>query len=72
MKTYITGTLIGLIVSLLLCAQINYLTAVKISSQTDGSDIEIENVMYKYGFTIDAMDCNTPTMAEKIKALFVK
>lgn len=72
MKTYITGTLIGLIVSLLLCAQINYLTAVKICSQTDGSDIEIENVMSKYGFNVDANEIIQPTLTDKIKALFIK
>ena len=59
----------GLILSM---AQINYKAAINAACKTDCSDIEIENAMYQYGFTIDANEIIAPNMFVKIKALFVK
>jgi len=66
--TIIASTIIFIHI-ILVCAQCNYLMAVKQASKTNGSDAEIEITMYKYGFKIDANDQDEPTMYTKIKAI---
>lgn len=51
------------------CALFNYVNAINEAKRTDGADAEIEKIMLKYGFDIDANDQNEPTMYAKIQAL---
>jgi len=73
MKKIITLTAVLTFCIICLMAQKNYETAInETCEQSDFSDSAIEATMSKYGFNVDAMDCNTPTLKTKLKALFIK
>lgn len=66
--TILASTII-IIHIILVCAQSNYLEAVKQASKTGEGDESIEQIMLNYGFKIDAYDINKPTMYAKIQAI---
>ena len=53
----------------LLFAQFNYLVAINQANKTSGTDEAIEKVMFNYGFKLDAISQDEPTMFTKIKAI---
>lgn len=57
-----------LLLSVFTMAQVNYLNACKAASQSEGSDMAIEQAMSAYGFNTPWHE--VPTVGEKIKALF--
>jgi len=55
----------------LICAKAesNYDKAIFYATNTDGSDLAIEQEMHKFGFDVDAYDCSEPSMLTKVIAL---
>ena len=70
MKKIITlTTVLALIISgLLISGLVRYNLAINATQQTDGSDIEITDTMYSYGFNLDVFE--TPTTVDYIKSNF--
>lgn len=70
MKTIITLTAILTFIfsGLLISGLIRYNLAINATQQTDGSDIEITDTMYSYGFNLDVFD--EPTTVDYIKSNF--
>jgi len=58
------------VVFLITVANIHYNNATFAASQSEGTDQAIEQVMSEYGYNIDAMNTQEPTLIEKVKALF--
>lgn len=70
-KLIITICLIYFIaLNVCLIAQLHYKAAVIAAENCEGTDSAIEETMYSYGFDIDAMDTQEPSMDAKIIALF--
>ena len=70
MKTIITlTTLLTLVFSTLLITGLNnYKNALQATKLTNGSDVEITEVLYLYGFDLDVFD--EPTIADYISSNF--
>ena len=70
MKTLITlATLLVLIISgLLISGLVRYNLAINATQHTTGSDIDITDTMYQYGFNLDIFE--TPTTVDYIKSNF--
>ena len=70
MKKIITlTTVLTLIISgLLINGLVRYNLAINATHHTDGSDVEITNTMYQYGFNLDIFE--TPTTVDYIKSNF--
>jgi hypothetical protein len=70
MKTLITLTTIFTLIfsGLLISGLNNYKNALKATQLTDGSDIEITDTMYSYGFNLDVFE--QPTAIDYITSNF--
>ena len=62
--------LLLIVTTVILTANLNYKLAIHASCDTNGSDIEIENKMFEYGYNIDAYSCEETTQADRLSALF--
>lgn len=74
MKTYLLliclSITLGYTAGIVQAAETNYNTAMALAIQSDGTDAGIEQAMYNRGFNIDAMSSYTPSIIEKVNALF--
>lgn len=69
-----TAALILALAPVLTCilgmAEQNYKNAINETIRGEGTDAAIEETMHIYGFEVESMNPNEPTVIEKVKAIF--